>query len=130
MNNKIMLYNGIGMPSLIQGLPLIMSMKKMNFGAFEHIIATSIKNGISGFDTAHDYGKSEKYLGKAIKSLEKRGVLRRADIFIATKIGNGQQYEGNIEYQVNMALDRLRVAYIDLMLLHWPTPNCYVNNWK
>jgi diketogulonate reductase-like aldo/keto reductase len=130
MNNKIMLYNGISMPSLIQGLPLIMSMKKINFCAFERIITSSVKNGINGFDTSHDYGKSEKYLGKAIRGFEKRGVLKREDIFITTKIGNGQQYEGNIEYHVNMALDRLRVTYIDLMLLHWPTPNCYINNWK
>jgi diketogulonate reductase-like aldo/keto reductase len=125
-----MLYNGTGMPFLLQGLPLIMSLSKMKFGVFKRIIASSIKNGINGFDTSHDYGKSEKYLGKAIRDFEKKGVLRREDIFIVTKIGNWQQYDGNIEYHVNMALERLRVAYIDLMLLHWPVPDCYINNWK
>jgi diketogulonate reductase-like aldo/keto reductase len=118
------------MPPFIQGLPLIMALSKINFSAFEHIVASSVKNGITGFDTSHDYGKSENYLGKVIRNLEKRDILKRENIFITTKIGNGQQYDGNIESCVNMALNALRVDYIDLMLLHWPVPGCYINNWK
>lgn len=57
-------------------------------------------------------------------------MLRREDIFITTKIGNGQQHEGNIEAYVNMALENLKLSYIDLMLLHWPVPDYYINNWK
>jgi diketogulonate reductase-like aldo/keto reductase len=69
--NKIKLYNEISMPPFIQGLPLIkehstiilvmpMALNKIKFCTFENIIAVSIKNGITGFDTSHDYGKSEK----------------------------------------------------------------------
>jgi diketogulonate reductase-like aldo/keto reductase len=130
MKNKIELYNGIRMPSLIQGLPLIMSLKKMRLDSFEQIIAFSIRNGITGFDTSHEYGKSEEYLGKVIKSMRKKEAIKREDIFITTKIGNGQQYDGNIEAHVNMALHSLKVAYIDLMLLHWPVPDYYIKNWQ
>jgi diketogulonate reductase-like aldo/keto reductase len=130
MKNKVGLYNGLKMPSLIQGLPLIMSLKKIGFDFFEQIITISLRNGIAGFDTSHDYGKSEKYLGRAIKKCVNKGLIGREDIFITTKIGNGQQHDGNMETHIDMALHALGVTYIDLMLLHWPVPNRYIHNWK
>jgi diketogulonate reductase-like aldo/keto reductase len=56
--------------------------------------------------------------------------VNREDIFIVTKIGNGQQYEGHIHQCVDQSLKTLQTDYIDLMLLHWPAPDDYIENWK
>jgi diketogulonate reductase-like aldo/keto reductase len=128
-NNTIILDNGVIMPSLIQGIPLIMSLSNMKQDRFNNVINYSVKCGIRAFDTSHDYGKSEQYLGNTLKKLYNQGI-NRSDIFITTKIGNGQQYEGHIHKYVSQSLKLLQTDYIDLMLLHWPVPNCYIENWK
>lgn len=129
MNNTIKLSNGYEMPFLFQGLPLIMGLRTIGRKQFEDIVSCSIENGINGFDTSHDYGKSEEYLGSSFAYLLKKG-LRREDFFVVTKIGNGQQYEGHIEEYVDLALKTMKLDYIDLVLLHWPVPNYYIPNWK
>jgi len=127
-DNLITLYNGVVMPKLIQGLPLIMGLE-MSQKRFNEIISHSLKCNINAFDTAHDYGKSERYVGNALKMLC-REKINRKDLFIVTKIGNGQQYQGNMHQCVEQALKALQTDYIDLMLLHWPVPDYYIGNWK
>lgn len=129
INDGITLSNGIIMPKLIQGLPLIMDFANMTQKSLDNLVQCSIKCGIKAFDTSHDYGKSERYLGNTLKKLQKQGI-HRSDIFIVTKIGNGQQYEGNIDKCVSQSLKLLQTDYIDLMLLHWPAPDYYIENWK
>lgn len=127
--NTIRLSNGKEMPFLFQGLPLIMGLKAIGRKQFEEIVANSMSNGIHGFDTSHDYGKSEEYLGFSFQELMKRGINRN-DFFVVTKIGNAQQYEGHIEDYVDLSLKTLKLDYIDLVLLHWPVPDHYISNWK
>lgn len=128
-NNIIKLSNGSEMPFLFQGLPLIMGLKSIGRKQFEDIVTSSMENGIYGFDTSHDYGKSEEYLGHSFGKLMKNGKNREL-FFVVTKIGNGQQYEGHIEDYVDLALKTMKLDYIDLVLLHWPVPDHYIPNWK
>lgn len=129
MIQKIQLSNGKEMPFLFQGLPLIMGLASLGSKQFECIVSDSINNGIYGFDTSHEYGNSEKFLGLSFKKIMEKG-LNRDDFFVVTKIGNGQQYEGHIEEYVDKALKTLKLDYIDLVLLHWPVPDLYIPNWK
>ena len=62
--------------------------------------------------------------------LVKEGLLERDDFFITSKIGNAQQYEGNIENYVDASLKTLGLEQLDLMLLHWPVPGHLIENWK
>ena len=126
-DNTITLYNGVVMPKLIQGLPLIMGLE-MSQKRFNDIILHSMQCNINAFDTSHDYGKSERFLGNALTMLCK-DKYNRKDIFIVTKIGNGQKYEGDIHNCVEQALNTLQTDYIDLMLLHWPVPDHFISNW-
>lgn len=130
MQKFIKLSNGLHMPNLIQGIPLLRDYANHGFESFYNILKLSLDCGIRAFDTSHDYGKSEILLGKSIKRLLKKTQYRRDDIFITTKIGNYQQQIGNIEGAVDAALKTIGVDQIDLMLLHWPVPNLYEKNFQ
>ena len=126
----IKLANGVEMPRLFQVLPLIMGLKDINLNQFKQIIENSYNANIKGLDTSHDYGKSESFIGKSIKMLVNEGLIEHDDFFITSKIGNAQQYEGNIENYVDTSLKTLGLEQLDLMLLHWPVPDHYIENWK
>ena len=91
------------------------------------VVNAALDVGINFFDTADVYGargKSEEFLGKAIKGKD------RSEILIATKFGNamtndesirgaGSQY---IVSAVEASLKRLDTDYIDLYQQHIPDP--------
>ncbi|MCQ2106158.1 MAG: aldo/keto reductase [Fibrobacter sp.] len=129
-DSRIELSNGVKMPNLIQGIPLLRDYANRSSKSFLDIIKLSLDCGIRAFDTSHDYGKSEAFLGKSIKWLTQKTQYKREDIFIVTKIGNGQQLSGRVEDAVNASLKTLGVDEIDLMLLHWPVPDVYVENYR
>jgi aryl-alcohol dehydrogenase-like predicted oxidoreductase len=89
------------------------------------MIHKSIEQGINFFDTADRYnnGESEEILGKAIKG-------RRDNAIICTKVwgpmGTDPNQQGGsrrwIVKAVEDSLKRLQTDYIDLYLLHRPTP--------
>ena len=126
--NNIILNNGVKMPLVIQGLSLLNN-SNLSFDNFYDVLCVSIKSGIRAFDTSHAYGDSEKFTGKAINQLLTEGRISRDELFITTKIDNEQQYSGDIEQAVDDALQTLRLEYLDCMLLHWPLPNKYIDNW-
>jgi diketogulonate reductase-like aldo/keto reductase len=116
-----------GLPKLIQGLALDASVPEVSFEHFEKILLMSLQNGIWGFDTSFTYGKSQKYMGILFKKFQKKGIIKREDIFITTKI---KALYNNIEDQINLALKTLQVDYIDLILIHWPYPDRYIEVYK
>lgn len=127
-NNSIVLSNGVIMPHMIIGLPLINDHKGISYNVLEEVMEAAYESGIWGVDTSHDYGLSEEYIGKALKKLQSSGIYRDK-VFITTKIGNRQQYEGDIELYVDQSLKTLQTDYLDAMLLHWPVPDLFVDNW-
>jgi len=84
------------------------------------LVQEAYKEGINFFDTAPHYagGKSEEYLGKAVKKF-------RDKIYINSKIdyddnGTGDHSLGAIERSVRGSLKRLQTTYLDSVLLHNP----------
>ncbi len=123
------LRNKILMPRLILGVPMICEAAYVTKDLFYHTVRNAFSLGIFGLDTSHDYGKSEPFLGELLRQMQSEG-LKREDYFLTTKIGNGQQLEGNIEKYVDDALLRLKLDYLDAMLLHWPYPDVFIKNWE
>ena len=70
--------------------------------------------------------KNEESVGRAIA---KCGVPRK-DLFITSKIWNNAQRLGDVQGAFSRSLDRLKVSYVDLYLIHWPVPGCYLSTWK
>lgn len=91
----------------------------------EAAVTSAISAGYRMIDTASVY-KNEESVGHAIA---KCGVPRK-DLFITSKIWNNAQRLGDVQGAFSRSLDRLKVSYVDLYLIHWPVPGCYLSTWK
>ena len=91
----------------------------------EAAVTSAISAGYRMIDTASVY-KNEESVGSAIA---KCGVPRK-DLFITSKIWNNAQRLGDVQGAFSRSLDRLKVSYVDLYLIHWPVPGCYLSTWK
>lgn len=99
--------------------------KLTNANEVEHAIINAVNTGYRLIDTASAY-KNEEHVGKAVS---KCGIPRK-ELFITTKIWNTAQTLGDVEGAFERSLERLRMDYVDLCLIHWPVPGCYLNTWK
>lgn len=120
MTTSVFLNNDRTMPLLGLGL-----YKATSEGEAESAIEAAVQNGYRLFDTASAY-KNEENVGRGIARC---GIPRR-DLFVTTKIWNNAQRLGDVEGAFNRSLDRLGLDYIDLYLIHWPVPGCYLSTWK
>lgn len=111
--------NGVEMP------PIIMSTNWMDYPTMKKVVTAGLEIGYRAFDTARDYG-NEHIVGKVLQECLKEQGLKREDIFITTKIGNGQQEQGNITEQIELSLRNLKTDYVDCWLMHWPYPDHYI----
>ncbi|MDR1616445.1 MAG: aldo/keto reductase [Syntrophomonadaceae bacterium] len=80
-------------------------------------VKEAIKAGYSHIDTAAFYGNEES-VGQAVKE----SGAKREDLFITTKLWNSDHgYEATLK-ACAASLERLRLDYLDLYLIHWPNP--------
>ena len=102
-----------------------LKMSDISFGAGKlsaaSMVLRAVDSGINYFDTAPDYGQSEKTLGEAM------GRLKREKVIIASKFCNSLPYPGHLplgttkkEYiaAVEASLSRMKTGYLDFILVH------------
>jgi diketogulonate reductase-like aldo/keto reductase len=85
--------------------------------AQEPAVTIALKAGYKHIDTARIYG-TEKAVGNAIK---KSGVPRE-ELFITTKLWNNSHHPDDVEPALEASLKDLGTDYVDLYLMHWPSP--------
>jgi 2,5-diketo-D-gluconate reductase A len=90
-------------------------------------VQAAIEAGYRSIDTAAIYG-NEEGVGAGIRAA---GVPRE-QLFVTTKLWNDRHGAQNARKSFDESLKRLRLEYVDLYLIHWPTPraNLYVETWK
>ncbi|MEV7073945.1 aldo/keto reductase [Streptomyces sp. NPDC091972] len=117
----IILNNGVEMPQLGFGVWQVPDDEA------ERAVATALEAGYRSIDTAAIYG-NETGTGKAIAA---SGVARE-DIFVTTKLWNSDQGYDSTLRAFDTSLDKLGLDYVDLYLIHWPTParDLYVDSYK
>jgi alcohol dehydrogenase (NADP+) len=105
--------NNIGMPALGFGTLIP--------DAAETISATkdALAAGFRHFDCAERY-RNENEVGEALQAGLAAGGLTREDIFITTKLWNTNHRPENVEPAFKASMNRLRVNYLDLYLIHTP----------
>ena len=136
---KRILNNGIEIPSIMMGTSICDRQSLSRFGKrtsdkflFKQMsdgLVYAVKNGVTGIDTGRDYN-NEPILGNIFKDLFRNHIVNREELFISTKVGNGQQRFCDMEKELDISLKSLRLDYLDLWMLHWPLPDFYIGNWK
>lgn len=116
----VTLNDGYRMPVLGLGV-----YKALGEGEVEHAILDAVNDGYRLIDTASVY-KNEEGVGRGIRALS----LPREELFITTKVWNNAQRMNDIEGAFHRSLDRMKLDYVDLYLIHWPVPGCYTHTWK
>ena len=110
------------------------SIPQLGFGVFkvdpdetERIVTDALEVGYRHFDTARIYG-NEAGVGRAVAA---SGVPRE-ELFITTKIWNDDHGTQSAFDAFDASLERLGLDYVDLYLIHWPTPaqDRYVETWR
>ncbi len=113
------LNNGVAIPQL-------------GFGVFQvppaetqQAVEAALEAGYRHIDTAAAY-RNESGVGAAIKS----SGIPREDLFITTKLRNGEQADARQAF--DNSLRELGLDFVDLYLIHWPVPsqNLYVQAWQ
>jgi 2,5-diketo-D-gluconate reductase B len=80
-------------------------------------VSTALDLGYRHVDTAQAYG-NERGVGRAIADAD----VDRDDVFLTTKVHPSNRSVDDIVASVTESLDRLGVATVDLLLIHWPHP--------
>jgi len=79
----------------------------------------ALEAGFRHFDCAERY-RNEREVGEGLQAeLAARGISRE-DIFVTTKLWNSNHRPERVEPAFAASLDRLRLGYLDLYLIHTP----------
>lgn len=92
--------------------------------AVSKVVNTAMSNGICLFDTSRAYLGSELVLGDTLKRYE------RNSYYVITKVCNHDQINKTVEEGINKSLEKLNLEYVDILLLHWPVKDRFLESWK
>jgi alcohol dehydrogenase (NADP+) len=79
----------------------------------------ALEAGFRHFDCAERY-QNECQVGEALQTKLAAGGFTRDDIFVTTKLWNSNHRPHRVEPAFQSSLDRLRLEYLDLYLIHTP----------
>jgi 2,5-diketo-D-gluconate reductase A len=107
---------------------------QLGFGVFQveptettRIVSDALEVGYRHIDTAAIYG-NEEGVGKALAA----SGIDRSELFVTTKLWNDKQGTQSALDAFDESLEKLGLDYVDLYLIHWPSPanDKYVEAWK
>ena len=110
------------------------SIPQLGYGVFkvppaetERAVSEALEIGYRHIDTAAIYG-NEEGVGQALAS----SGIDRSELFVTTKLWNDNQGTQSALDAFDESLEKLGLDYVDLYLIHWPTParDTYVESWK
>lgn len=109
------------------------SIPQLGFGVFQvapastkGVVLDALEVGYRHIDTAAGYG-NEAAVGEAIAE----SGISRDELFITTKQRPADQADGASRGAIESSLESLGLPFVDLYLIHWPTParGLYVESW-
>ena len=120
ISSKIKLNNGVTMPALGLGV-----YQTKHGEETLNAVSWALQKGYRHIDTAKIYG-NESEVGQAVAKSE----IPRDEVFITTKLWNSDHGYDNTLKAFEGSLNRLKIDYLDLYLIHWPEGNKRKDTWK
>ena len=112
-------------PSLT--LPTGRAIPQLGFGTYKiapedayDAVRAALDTGYRHIDTAQMYG-NEAEVGRAIEA----SGIPREELFVTSKLDNGNHRPEAAAASIARSLEDLRLASLDLFLVHWPLPTLY-----
>lgn len=103
----------------------------LGLGVFESASATrdavrfALETGYRHIDTAKFYGNEQDVFQGIIDS-----NIPRKEVFVTTKIWNDDMRAYNQREVIEQSIENLGGDYIDMLLIHWPVKDVFVETWK
>jgi diketogulonate reductase-like aldo/keto reductase len=79
------------------------------------LVEAALHLGYRHLDTAQNYG-NEREVGEGLRA----SGLPREDVFVTTKVWFNRLAPGDLEKSAEESLERLKLPWVDLLLIHWP----------
>ncbi|CAG2165956.1 unnamed protein product, partial [Oppiella nova] len=83
------------------------------------VVLQAIRAGYRYIDSAYFYNV-EKGVGHALRYAFRTGIVKREDMFIATKIWNNFHRRDRVVEGIRRSLRDMGLDYVDLAIIHWP----------
>jgi 2,5-diketo-D-gluconate reductase A len=117
----VQLNDGFSIPQLGLGV------YKVADSAAEALVVGAIEAGYRHIDTATLY-RNERGVGAGVRV----SGIPRDEVFVTTKVWNSDQGRDKTLQAFETSLDQLGFDYVDLYLIHWPTPSqdLFVETWR
>lgn len=109
------LKNGQKIPSIGYGCYQVTGSEAIN------TFTKAAQCGYRHFDSASFY-HNEAEVGSALLGFMKNAGVKRSDLYYTTKAWTSEQ-GSRLSLNIDKAVERCGLGYIDLMLLHWPSDN-------
>jgi alcohol dehydrogenase (NADP+) len=88
-------------------------------GVVASAVTAALEAGYRHIDCAAAYG-NEAEVGEALQDAFARGVVRREDLFVTSKLWVTSARPDAVAAALSRTLADLRIDYLDLYLVHWP----------
>jgi 2,5-diketo-D-gluconate reductase A len=90
-------------------------------------VVSAVEAGYRHIDTAVKYG-NEEGVGNGIRA----SGVERGEIFVTTKLDGQFQGQDRAVEGLEGSLRRMKLDYVDLLLIHWPLParDEFISTWK
>lgn len=112
IKDAVMLPGGVAMPRFGLG-----TYKSAEGAEVETAVTAALRLGYRLIDTASLYA-NEAGIGRAMTA----SGVPRAEVFLTSKVWNGEQGYDDTLAACERSLERLGTSYLDLYLVHWPRP--------
>jgi 2,5-diketo-D-gluconate reductase B len=84
-------------------------------------VNAALRLGYRHIDTAERYG-NEAEVGEGLHQGLAAAGFKRDDVFVTTKVYHDKLAAADFERSLDESLRKLRLPFVDLLLIHWPNP--------
>ncbi|XP_069356734.1 aldo-keto reductase AKR2E4-like [Maniola hyperantus] len=109
--------DGNWMPATALGTSMQVDLNDRQY--MRQAVIWAIEAGYRHIDTAALY-VSEDLIGEAIKNVTRRGIVKRTELFITTKLTFTVATCKDVMQSMRDSLKRLQLQYLDMILIHTP----------